>query len=55
MRFYCDAEVAGRLSFDVLSLALVSHTGREFYAEVPPASDARLDNYAREKVLAQFG
>lgn len=55
MRFYCDAEVAGRLSFDILSLALVSDTGREFYAELSPASDARLDDFARDEVLPQFG
>lgn len=56
MDFYCDVEVTGRLSFDVLSLALVSASGREFYAEYGAWENLPgLDRFASELVVSQFG
>ena len=55
MRIYIDTEFTDFFDCDLISIALVSEDGREFYGERSDYDDARCSAFVREAVLPQLG
>ncbi|MBC8741696.1 3'-5' exoribonuclease [Paraburkholderia sp. UCT31] len=54
-RFFVDCEFTDFLDCELISIAIVSETGDEFYAEVTDYNDSYCSAFVREAVLPKLG